>query len=152
MKLTAYASSALALLLALASPGTSTAQDITGTWEITLETQRGQQTQVITLTIEDDELKGTLDMGAAGRAMAGRRGAGGGGGVRPGGGGGPQTLPLSDIRVEGDAFSFTMERGMPGGRSFSITYSGTFEGNEMTGVVEAPRGEPRPFTGKRKAD
>ena len=115
------------------------AQDINGTWEITSEGPRGAMTQTLALAVKDGKLTGTVTM-----TMGGRGGRGGGG---AGGAGGPMVMEISNAKLEGNAFSFTMEMSM-GGNSFSQEYKGTFEGDTMKGEIAGARGA-RPFTGKR---
>jgi len=115
----------------------ATAQTLAGTWEITSETQRGSQTQTVTLAQDGMALTGTITM-----TMGGRRG---------GGGGGAQSIEITDGHVDGASFSFTMNLEF-NGNSIVQSYSGTFEGDAMTGQIEGGRGGARPFTGKRGSE
>ena len=56
-------------------------------------------------------------------------------------------MSLSDGTVEGDSFGFTVTMSMRG-NSFTQEFSGTVDGNQMSGTISTPRGD-RPFTGKR---
>jgi hypothetical protein len=123
------------LLLAGACQLQAQAVDVTGTWEITWETQRGATTSTFTFAQDGMALVGTAQM-----TMGGRPGGGAGGGTRE--------IEITDGKVEGNAITFSMAMGM-GERSMSFTFSGTVSGDTMEGTMTTPRGE-NPFTGKRK--
>ncbi len=110
------------------------AQNLAGVWEITRETGRGTRVQTLTLTVEGSTVTGT---------MAIEFGGGGGGG----GGGGPQSFPVSDGTVNGNQFSFTITLSF-GGNSFDQMYSGTIDGETLSGTIRGGRGD-QPFTAKR---
>lgn len=112
------------------------AQDLTGRWEISSETQRGTQNMTLELEQDGSALTGTVTL-----TLGGRRGGGGGGG-------GARTIEISDGMVDGASFSFTMTLSF-GDRSITQSYSGTFEGDAMKGTIEGGRGGGRPFTGER---
>ena len=112
------------------------AQDLTGSWEISSETQRGAQNMTLELVQDGSALTGTVTL-----TMGGRRGGGGGGG-------GERTIEISDGAVDGMSFSFTYAISF-GERSMSQSYSGVFEGDTMEGTIEGGRGGGRPFTGER---
>ena len=118
------------------------AQNLTGTWELSQETQRGPRTSTLALVQDGTTLTGTLTL-----TLGGRRGGGGGGG-----GGGPREFEIEDGTVEGNSFSFTMALSF-GDNSFTQEYSGTFDGDSMEGEIAGGGrrggGGPRPFTGKR---
>ena len=92
------------------------------------------------LTQDGSSLTGTVTM-----AMGGRRG---------GGGGQAREIEISDGSVDGSSFTFTMTVEF-NGNGFSQVFSGTFEGDTMTGEIEGGgrggRGGagPREFTGTR---
>ena len=54
---------------------------------------------------------------------------------------------ITDGSVSGNSFRFSTNLDI-GGQSVSLSYEGTFDGNQMTGSVQTPRG-PLPFTGTR---
>lgn len=54
---------------------------------------------------------------------------------------------ITDGSVSGNSFRFSTNLDI-GGQSISLSYEGTFDGNQMTGTVQTPRG-PLPFTGTR---
>lgn len=112
--------------------------NVTGSWELSWETQRGATTSTFTFVQEGNAFTGTAE-------MAMRGGPPGGGG---GGGGGTREVEITDGKVEGNTISFTMAMGM-GERSMSFTFIGTVTGDAMEGTMTTPRGEA-PFTGKRK--
>lgn len=112
------------------------AQDLTGMWEISSETQRGTQNMTLEFEQDGSALTGTVTLTFGG----GRGGGGGGGGTR--------TVEISGGMVDGASFSFTMTLSF-GDRSITQSYSGTFEGDAMKGTIEGGRGGGRPFTGER---
>jgi hypothetical protein len=111
-----------------------TAQDVSGSWEISSEGRRGPQTMTLTLVQDGAELTGTVTLAAGGR--------------RGGGGGGMQTVQLSDGQVDGASFSFSLVRSF-NGNSITQTFSGTIDGDSMEGSIEGGRGGGQPFTGSR---
>jgi len=127
--------SVLALMLA-GAPAAVQAQDLVGTWELTVENPQGSASSTLSFTMMDGELKGELRTARRGRA---------------GGDGREMTMAISEIEVEGDSFSFVASMSM-GQRSLAMSYSGTISGDEMEGTIQGPRGDPRAFTGKRKTD
>ncbi|HKG13092.1 MAG TPA: amidohydrolase family protein [Pyrinomonadaceae bacterium] len=54
---------------------------------------------------------------------------------------------ITDGSVSGNSFSFSTNLDI-GGQSISLSYEGTFNGNQMSGTVQTPRG-PLPFSGTR---
>jgi hypothetical protein len=118
------------------------AQDLSGTWELSQQTQRGQRTSALVLVQDGAELTGTLTL-----TLGGRRGGGGGGG------GGAQEVTVEEGMVSGNNFSFSITLSF-GDNSITQEYSGTFDGDAMEGeIVGGGRrgggGGPRPFTGTR---
>lgn len=130
VRVTLFAVAAVAALTSVPAA----AQGLTGTWQLTSQTQRGPQNTTITLVQDGSELTGTATF-----SFGGRRGGGGGGG---------QTIDLSNGSVDGNAFSFDLVLDF-GGNSVTLSYSGTFEGDSMEGTIEGGRGGGRPFSGER---
>lgn len=130
------------IAMAVVSP-TKAATQVVGTWELSAEGPRGDQRMVLVLGMEGDAVAGTLTM----QRPAGRGGPGGGGRRGGPGGGDPPDINLSDGSIDGDTFSFTVTMSMRG-NSFTLAFSGTVSGDEMSGTISTPRGD-RPFTGKR---
>ena len=121
----------LLLSAAIASPGA--AQDLPGTWEISTQGGRGgPQTSTLVLAQDGETLTGTMTFSLGGR----------------GGGGGPQEFEVSNGTVDGNSFSFIVTLSFHG-NSFDLNYSGTVDGDEMSGTREGPRGGGQPFTGKK---
>ena len=116
------------------------AQDLTGTWELSQQTQRGQRTSTLALVQDGAELTGTLTL-----TLGGRRGGGGGGG-------GAQEVTVEEGMVSGNNFSFSITLSF-GGNSITQEYSGTVDGDAMEGEIAGGGrrggGGPRPFTGTR---
>jgi len=126
----AFAAFAAVLIFA----ASTSAQDVSGLWEISWGTPRGAQTVLFTFSQDGAALGGSAEMTMG----------------RPGGGGGEsRTVEIADGKVEGDEISFSLVLGR-GGRSFTMTVAGSVNGNEMRGSVTNPRGGENPFTGKRK--
>ncbi|MFQ5927821.1 MAG: amidohydrolase family protein [Terriglobia bacterium] len=102
--------------------------NLTGKWALSVETPRGVQESTADLTMAED---GTLT-----GSITGRRG----------------TASLTSGWVSGNKFSFTVSITM-GPRTLEVTYTGTVEGNRMSGTVSIgpmtaeftgtrPEGEP----------
>jgi len=134
MKLRIVLTSLLASAAFSAAP--VSAQNLTGTWQVTSEGRRGSVTQTLTLRQDGNALTGTISFA--------------GGGRRGGGGGAPLAIEISNGTVDGPAFSFTMAIELPGGRgSFEQVFTGTYEGDFMEGTIAGGRGGSQPFTGTR---
>ena len=123
----------LLLSAAIVSPGV--AQDLTGTWEISTQGGRGgPQTSTLVLVQDGEALTGTMKFSLGG----------------PGGrGGGAQELEVANGTVEDNSFSFTVTLSVQG-NSFDLNYSGTVDGDEMSGTRGGPRGGGQPFTGQKQ--
>ncbi len=114
-----------AALFALATPAwAQETVDVTGEWEIAVETPQGTQTRIIMFEQHGDSLSGTME-------------------TRMG------TTPIHDGSVNGNEISFTMVF-TRGDRSMEMMYTATVDGDEMSGKFVTPRGE-RPWTAKRKS-
>ena len=107
------------------APGSAIGADepakVTGSWEMSIETPRGTMTQTLTLQQDGSTLKGTLK---------GQRGE----------------APVTGS-VTGNKISFTVTRDTPNG-SFTIEYSGTVDGDSMTGTAHSERFDGK-WTAKR---
>ena len=124
------------VLLTLVAPTPAVAQ-VAGTWVLSAEGPRGSLMMTLVLEVEEQGLEGTL-------MMQPRGGGPRGGGPR---GGSPPQMVLSDGAVEGASFSFTVTMSMRG-NSITQEFSGSVDGDEMSGTITTPRGE-RPFSGTR---
>lgn len=111
------------------------AQNLSGTWQVTSEGGRGSVSQTLVLQQEGSMLTGTVSF-----APGGRRG---------GGGGAPQAVEISNGTVDGASFSFTVTLEFGGRGSVEQRFSGTYEGDFMEGNIEGGRGGARPFMGTR---
>ena len=125
----------VALLLFVGTQEAQAQTDVTGTWEISWETQRGATTSTIVFAQEGLAFTGTAQM-----AMGGRGG---------GAGGGTREIEITDGQIDGDKITFSLAMGR-GERSMSFTFAGTVDGDTMEGTMSTMRGE-NPFTGKRKS-
>mgnify|MGYP001813065601 CR=1 FL=1 len=124
----------LTLLLSVGAQEAHAQVDITGTWELSWETQRGATTSTVNFVQDGDTYTGTAQL-----AMGGRGG---------GAGGGTREIEITDGKVDGDQITFSMAMGR-GERSFTFTFAGTVDGDAMEGTMTTMRGE-NPFTGKKK--
>jgi len=115
---------AMALMIAVPARGQETV-DVAGKWETTRETPRGTMTSTFTFQVDGNKLTGTV--GSA-------RG----------------DTEISEGTVDGNKISFKVVMSM-GDRTFETSYSGTVEGDTITGTMETPRGEV-PWTAKRTSD
>ncbi|HEV2351224.1 MAG TPA: hypothetical protein VG028_15405 [Terriglobia bacterium] len=94
---------------------------VAGTWQMSVETPRGSMDQTLTLEQDGGSLKGTL---------SGRRG----------------DAPVEG-KVDGNKVSFNVKRETPNG-TFTLEYSGTVDGDSMTGTVHSERFDGK-WTAKR---
>ena len=62
---------------------------------------------------------------------------------------GPQELEVSNGTVDGNSFSFTATLSVQG-NSIDLNYSGTVDGDEMSGTLSGPNGGGAPFTGEKQ--
>ena len=140
MKHSALLTALLTAAVVAMAPAPTSAQNLAGMWELSQETGRGTRTSTLSLTVDGMTLTGTVTT-----TGGGRRGGGGGGG-------GPQAVEISDGKIDGSSFSFTLTRTF-GDNTITQTYSGTIDGATLTGTIEGGGrgggGQPRPFTGKR---
>ena len=140
MKHSALLTALLTAAVVAMAPAPASAQNLAGMWELSQETGRGTRTSTLSLTVDGMTLTGTVTT-----TGGGRRGGGGGGG-------GPQAVEISDGKIDGSSFSFTLIRTF-GDNTITQTYSGTIDGATLTGTIEGGGrgggGQPRPFTGKR---
>lgn len=100
----------------------SDAANINGEWTLTIDTPRGVQHPVVSISESGGKLTGTY---------ASFRGP----------------LDISSVSVEGNTFSFPLQITVPIG-TIEVTYEGTIDGDQMTGQVKNPRGAV-PFSGVR---
>ena len=114
-----------AALLAAAAPQWALADDFAGTWTLTIDTPRGEQNPTLVVEKNGDGYSGVYNS------------------LR-----GP--IDVETIERNGSSFSFPLVISVPIG-DVEVNYVGTFEGNDMTGTVQSPRGEV-PFTAVRSAD
>lgn len=108
------------------SPDHPMAPNAVGKWDMHYETPRGAVTQQLVLELDaEHRLTGTLE---------GPRG----------------TTPLQEVSLEGNRIRFTLERGR-GDRTFRMQFTGTIDGDDITGTFTGARGGEVPWTAKRKA-
>ena len=112
-----------ALFAALAFAAPAAAQDVTGTWDLTWEGPRGDQTVTMTFKVDGMNVTGTAQM---------RMGE----------------VAIKNGMLHGDQLMFSIEFGM-GERTMTQSFVATVKGDTMEGKITTPRGE-NPFTGTRK--
>lgn len=135
MKLPAVLTLVLAAAAIHAAP--ATAQNLTGTWQITTEGRRGPQTRTLVLRQDGNTLTGTITFG-------------GGGGPRGGGGGpGAEPVAIANGTVDGATFHFTVSVDFGGRGAIEQVFNGHYESDFMEGTIEGGRGGAQPFTGSR---
>jgi hypothetical protein len=112
-------------------PALLSAQDIdlTGDWEMTSQTPRGERTQTIHIDQDSEKLTVTMQ-----------------GGFRGGQEGGEIT---AEGTIQGNKVEWSFSRSTPRGE-FTVKYTGTVDGDTMTGEVERGQGGTSPWTAKRK--
>lgn len=115
---------ALAVFLLLSSVFAFADSGLVGQWQLRVEGRMGLQTPTLTVREADGKFSGSIG-GARGQ------------------------LDIETITVTGNQFSFPFNMTTPRGE-FNLLYSGTRDGDSLTGTVAAPRG-PIPFTGERKS-
>ncbi len=122
--------SMIAMIALVLFPVMLNGQDInvTGDWEMTLETPRGERTQAIHIEQDGEKLIVTMQ-----------------GGMRGGQGGGEIT---AEGTIQGNKVEWSFSRNTPRG-DFSIKYTGTVEGDTMTGEVSRGQSRTSPWTAKR---
>ena len=122
--------SMIAMIALVLFPVMLSGQDInvTGDWEMTLETPRGERTQAIHIEQNGEKLIVTMQ-----------------GGMRGGQGGGEIT---AEGTIQGNKVEWSFSRNTPRG-DFSIKYTGTVEGDTMTGEVSRGQSRTSPWTAKR---
>lgn len=113
----------LTLVLMLGSSYSIADPGLVGDWQLRVDGRMGVQTPTLVIIENDGVFSGRI-------------------------GGDRGTLDIEAIEVDGQSFSFPFTMSTPL-REFTLIYSGTRDGDTLTGTVESPRG-PVPFTGERK--
>ena len=126
--------SVIAMMALMLFPVVLSGQDIdmTGDWELTTESPRGEVTQTIHIEQEGEKLTVTLQGGM------GRRGGQGGGGEI-----------TAEGTIQGNNVEWSFTRNTPRG-DFTTKYTGTVEGNTMSGEVDRGGRGTAPWSAKRK--
>ena len=112
----------LRLTALLIFSGTALAGELAGTWTLNIDTPRGLQHPTLVINQSADGYSGVYNS------------------LR-----GP--IDIERIERDGDNFSFPLTITVPIG-DIEVNYNGSINGEDMTGVVESPRGQV-PFTGSR---
>jgi len=108
--------SALALMGALAP---AVPAEVSGTWELVIETQRGEMTSTVRFVQDGDKLKVSMT-GPRGRETAG------------------------EGWIKGDEIQWTITRATPRGER-TVVYKGTVQGGTMSGQAEIGDGASVPW-------
>ena len=118
--------SVFAMLSLVLMPILLTAQevDVSGDWEMTSQSPRGEMTRALHFDQDGQKLKVTME-GFRGDEITG------------------------EGTVQGNKVEWTMTMSTPGGE-FTLTYKGTVEGDTMTGTVEMGDRGTRDWTAKKK--
>jgi hypothetical protein len=106
--------------------------DLTGDWEMTTESPRGEITQIIHIEQDGEKLILTMQGGM------GRRGGQGGGGAI-----------TAEGTISGNKVEWSFTRNTPRG-DFTTKYTGTVEGDTMSGEVDRGQRGTAPWSAKRK--
>ena len=106
--------------------------DLTGDWEMTTESPRGERTQTIHIEQDGETLTVTMTGGM------GRRGGQGGGGEI-----------TAEGMIQGNKVEWSFTRNTPRGE-FTTKYTGTVEGDTMSGQVDRGQRGTAPWSAKRK--
>ncbi len=113
----------LATLVILGSISIFADSGLVGQWQLRIEGRMGIQTPTLTVQAADGIFSGSIG-GARGQ------------------------LAIQTIAITGNQFTFPFKMTTPMGE-FNLIYSGTRDGDMLTGTVQTPRG-PIPLTGERK--
>ena len=105
--------------------------DLTGDWEMTTESPRGEITQTIHIDQDGEKLTVTLQGGM------GRRGGQGGGEI------------TAEGTIQGNKVEWSFTRNTPRG-DFTTKYTGTVDGDTMSGEVDRGGRGTAPWSAKRK--
>ena len=115
--------SAAAVALCWCAAMLAQAADVAGTWSLTVNTQAGTGTPTLVLVQSGDKLTGTY---------TGRFG----------------TAPISGT-IKDNAIEFSFTAAGPMG-SAEVSYTGTIDGNSMSGHMKMGQIAGGPFTGKKQ--
>jgi len=89
--------------------------DVSGEWELTIQSPRGEMTSTAKFVQEGEKITVTMTGPRGGEASG-------------------------DGTIQGNALQWSIIRTGPEGNQFTIKYSGTVEGTAMSGTAETPRG------------
>ena len=98
--------------------------DVTGTWELTYATARGDRTMTVTFNQDGTTVTGTVQ-----QQMMGGRGGGGGGNPAT-----PPEIEIKDGKIDGNTLTFSYAMGM-GDRSFEQSFTAEVTGDTMKGTM-----------------
>jgi hypothetical protein len=106
---------AISVLASFAVLAAAQAADISGEWELTIKTPRGDMVMTAKFTQDGEKLTVTM--------------------VGPRGG-----ESKGEGTIQGNAVQWSVKRTGPDGNEFTVTYKGTVDGTAMSGTAENPRG------------
>lgn len=102
------------------------AEDVSGTWEMTSQGRQGERTSEISIEQDGENIKVT---------MPGFRG------------GDPM---VAEGTIKGNAIKWSITRESPQGDEFTIVYTGTVEGDSMSGTADFAGRRTTDWTAKKK--
>lgn len=124
MKKASFLGIAVLLFNLVAYSGLVQATDVSGEWEFTLQTPRGERTSTIKIVQEGEKITVTMP-GMRGDEVTG------------------------EGTVKGNAIEWTITRSTPRGE-FTVTYKGTVEGTTMSGTAEMGQMGTLEWSAKKK--
>lgn len=113
----------MVLCFGLALSVVASAADLTGTWVLTVDSPQGTSNPTMVLQQDGNKVTGTYQGSFGSAELTGT--------------------------VDGDSFTLNADMSMQG-QDFTLTYSGTQNGDSMTGEVELAGLGGAGFTGKRE--
>ncbi len=124
MKETCWLASCILLLASLALIVQAQGTDVSGEWDFTMKTPRGERTSVIKFVQEDEKITVTMQ-GLRGGEVTG------------------------EGTVRGNEIEWSVTRSTPQG-DFTVTYKGKVEGDTMSGTAELGQMGTMEWTAKKK--
>ena len=97
--------------------------DVTGSWELTLDSSMGAVIWKVKFEQDSAALSGTVELESG-------------------------SIDVTDASIDDDAIAFSVASGM-GGHAFSLAFNGKVTGDEMSGTISGGANEGAPWTAKR---
>lgn len=115
------------VMLLAASLAMAQATNLTGTWKAQTKSARGTSEQTMTLTQTGDTFSGQMTTAQG------------------------DQQPIKDGKVSGNDIQFTIERKQASGETSDVLYTGTVNGDEMSGTFKGASGAEVHWTAKRSS-